>query len=662
MLIATAGHVDHGKTALIKALTNIETDRLVEEKTRGLSIELGFAYHSLGPSGTVGFIDVPGHEKFLSNMLSGVAGIDMAMLVIAADDGPMIQTHEHLTILQLLGISRGLVVISKADRVDSTRLQEVKNEVARLIDNSFLKDSPVFVVSSLDMQGISSLASHLDYCAGALEVPDHKQKKFRLAIDRWFNKDGHGLVVAGTVFSGSVSVGDNLLLARSQLSPSGSGISGSSTTVTKGLALIEKEETVRVRTIHSNGATSKLACAGQRCAINIAGNGIETGKLKRGDWLLATNGSPASYHFDARLTILKTEVRPFKHWTPVHVYIGAAHHIAHVAMLPTDYVIKPEETTYVRLVFEAAVYAIAGDRFIIRDQAAQRTIGGGTIIDPYGPLKGRAKLSRLQQLAEMENIDKCKALTRLLAYAPTGMKLKPLMNSWNFSDSGIAHIIEAVKPVQLSEVIFDATRWQSLNKSITDFLNAWSIENSYCQGLHPELLRKNLGLPIDYATITNILNRLIEDGSIARTGHLIHPSKHKAKISDADQKFWKIAELQFENNGRCPPVVHDLAGLLDMDVEILREKLQRMTQLGRVIKVGGNRYFPVHALKNIEKLIFQLANDNESGRFTASQFRDVSGIGRRPSIDILEFFDANGLTLRQGNERIIMGKSASIFP
>lgn len=661
MLIATAGHVDHGKTSLIKALTRIETDRLSEEKKRGLSIELGFAYQSLGPAGTIGFVDVPGHEKFLSNMLSGVAGIDMAMLVIAADDGPMIQTLEHLSILQLLGIRRGLVVISKADQVDSVRLQEVKNEVSRLTNDSFLKNSPVFVVSSLDMQGINSLAAHLDYCAGTLERPDHKQQKFRLAIDRWFTKDGQGLVVAGTVFSGSASVGDKLLLTRSQLSASGAGISDSIAVANRGLTLPENEETVRIRSIHSNGSTSAIACAGQRCAINIAGNNIETGKISRGDWLLATHRSPASYHLDARLRILKTEVRPFKHWTPVHAYIGASHHIARVAMLPTDHVIKPKENAYVRLVFESAVYAIAGDRFIIRDQAAQRTIGGGTIIDPYGPLKGRSKPTRFHQLAKMENGDRTKALTSLLAEAPAGMKLKPLVNSWNLSDSGISQLIESVKPVQLSEVIFDASQWQSLNRSIIDFLNGWAIENSDRQGLHPEYLRKDLDLPIGYTTLIDILNRLIADGSLARTGHLIHPSKHMAKISDSDQKFWKIVELQLENHGPCPPVVHDLAGLLDIDVEALREKMHRMTQLGRVIKVGGNRYYPVHTLKHIEGLILQLASDNESGRFTPSQFRDVSGIGRRPSVDILEFFDSNGLTQRLGDERVVIGKANSAF-
>lgn len=662
MLIATAGHVDHGKTALIKALTSIETDRLSEEKKRGLSIELGFAYKTLGPSGTIGFIDVPGHEKFLSNMLSGVAGIDMAMLVVAADDGPMLQTREHLSILELLGIRRGLVVISKADRVDSARLQEVTNEVRRLTENSFLTDSPVFTVSSLSMQGISALAAHLDSCAGTLELPDYTQQKFRLAIDRWFIKEGHGLIVAGTVFSGSISVGEKLALTHSQLSLSSAESSASSATAMNDPARSENRDSVRVRAIHANGSTSTTACAGQRCAINITGNSFETRKLHRGDWLLATNGSPASHHFDARLTILKTEVKPFKHWTPVHVYIGAAHHIARVAMLPTDHLIEPQNNALVRLVFDSAVYAIAGDRFVIRDQAAQRTIGGGTVIDPYGPLKGRAKPIRLQQLAEMENVDRANALTTLLTTAPTGIKLKPLMAAWNLSDSEISRILDAVESVQVAERIFDTTLWRVLNQSILDFLDDWSIKNSERQGLQPEFLRKNFNMQIDYTTLIAILNRLIEDGLLARTGHLIHPTAHKAKISSIDQAFWKTVERQLDNHGPCPPVVHDLADLLDMDLEALRQKLQRMTQLGRVINVGGNRYFPIHTLKHLENVILQLASIDESGSFTPSQFRDLSGIGRRPSIDILEFFDANGFTRRLGNVRIIVDKTASISP
>jgi len=661
MLVATAGHVDHGKTALIKALTNIETDRLAEEKKRGLSIELGFAYHALGSAGTIGFIDVPGHEKFLPNMLSGVAGIDVAILVIAADDGPMVQTLEHLSILQLLNIQAGLVVISKADKVDGNRLRQVRAEIDELVKNTFLCHCPVFVVSSHNKSGVDRLAAHLDKFAAALPEPDHHQQKFRLAIDRWFIKDGHGLIVTGTVYSGSVSVGDRLMLSSSGSSLHDSSTAKSAGVVTHSPNSATTNTIIRIKGIHANNLESATAIAGQRCAINIGGRDIQASALKRGDWLLSSSASPSSYRIDARLTILPSEQNPIKHWTPIHIYIGAAHTIGRLAMLPTENSIEPGRNGLVRLVTNTPVYSVAGDHFVIRDQADQRTIGGGTTIDPYGPSKGHAKTQRLRQLQLMEIPDRRKSLECLLAEAPNGLKLRPLTEAWNLSTAEGERIVKSVNATLLPEVAFDSIQWQALTTKICDFLTFWSTKNIGHQGIYPEYLWGQLALSMELTTLIDAINRLIGEGLLARTGHLIHPLDHEVQASEAEQAFWHFVRPLLEESGPCPPVVHDLALRLDMDDETLRDNLQRMTQLGRLVKVGSNRYFSVTSLNNLQQLVFRLARNSESDSFSAAQFRDESGIGRRPSIDILEFFDASGITRRQHDVRVLINRSVSMF-
>ncbi|HIP10983.1 MAG TPA: selenocysteine-specific translation elongation factor, partial [Rhodospirillales bacterium] len=298
MIIATAGHIDHGKTALVHALTGIDTDRLPEEKQRGMSIDLGFAYQPLDSGRVMGFVDVPGHERFIRNMLAGVTGIQSAMLIVAADDGPMPQTKEHLSILDLLGVSDGVIALTKIDRVETNRLKEVEDEIKTMVAGTCLNNADIMPVSAIDGSGIEDLRDHLEAMTDLLE----KRKGngyFRLSIDRCFTIQGAGLVVTGSVFSGKVKVGDVLTL-----SPDGTE--------------------VRVRGIHSQNRKSETGIAGERCAINITGASLKGLAVKRGGWLLTPQIHAPVPRFDANLKVLPNEKKPLRHWTPVHVHAGAA--------------------------------------------------------------------------------------------------------------------------------------------------------------------------------------------------------------------------------------------------------------------------------------------------------------------------------------------------
>ena len=387
MIIATAGHVDHGKTELVRALTGIDTDRLPEEKARGLSIDLGFAYQQLMEGTTLGFVDVPGHEKFIRNMLAGVHGIDLGLLVVAADDGVMPQTREHFAILQLLGIVDIVVAITKIDRVNDQRQQVVREQVDSLLTDFGYCDVPAFPVCAPQYQGVDRLREALHERAHA--APRRAlDGQFRMAIDRAFTLKGVGLVVTGMVFAGEARVDDKLLLSS-------------------------KARSLRVRGIRAQDRESDRARTGERCALHIGGRGISEDSVRRGDWLLHPALHAPTQRIDVELEVLVTESRPLKHWTPVHLHLGAEHVSARVAVL-TGGVIGAGERALAQLVIERETFALHGDRFVLRDQSAQRTLAGGRVIDPFAPKRGRARPTRLAMLQAMKLSDP------QLALAPTG--------------------------------------------------------------------------------------------------------------------------------------------------------------------------------------------------------------------------------------------------
>ena len=362
MIVGTAGHIDHGKTALVKALTGVDADRLPEEKARGITLDLGYAYVPAASGEVLGFVDVPGHERLVHNMVAGVTGIDFVLLVIAADDGPMPQTREHLQIVDLLGLRRGAVALTKIDVVDAARLEAVRRDVQDLLRGTTLEGAPVFPLSSRTGAGVEPLQRHLEQAA-ASGVHAASRGGFRLAIDRCFTLKGAGVVVTGTVHAGSVKVGDELVLSPPGLR-------------------------VRVRSLHAQDRPADLGQTGQRCALNLAGPGFEKALVRRGDWVVSAPLHVPVQRVDVQLRLLASEARPLAHWTPVHVHLGAADLTGRVALLESE-TLAAGAGALAQLVLDRAIGALAGDRFILRDQSAARTLGGGVVLDPFPPQRGR---------------------------------------------------------------------------------------------------------------------------------------------------------------------------------------------------------------------------------------------------------------------------------
>ncbi|TKV77837.1 selenocysteine-specific translation elongation factor, partial [Pseudomonas aeruginosa] len=404
MIVGTAGHIDHGKTSLLRALTGIEGDRRPAERQRGITIDLGYLYADLGDGSPTGFIDVPGHERFVHNMLAGASGIDCVLLVVAADDGLMPQTREHLAIVELLGIRRALVALTKIDRVEPQRVQQVRTQVEHLLASGPLARSPIFPLSSSTGEGVEALREALGGLAG--EVRERSREGyFRLAVDRAFSVAGSGIVVTGTAFSGQVAVGDELLLGNAG-------------------------RPVRVRGLHAQNRPAQQAWAGQRVALNIAGERLALEQIQRGDWLLQAALHAPTTRVDIDFRLLPVELRDFTHWTPVHLHLGTQDVTGRLALLEGEQ-LEPGHRAFAQLVLNAPIQALHGDRLVLRDQSAQRTLGGGRVLDGAAPARNRRTPARLAQLQALRQESLEEALPTLLGAAENGLDPQRLVQSFN---------------------------------------------------------------------------------------------------------------------------------------------------------------------------------------------------------------------------------------
>ncbi len=636
MIIATAGHIDHGKTALVQALTGVDTDRLPEEKKRGMSIDLGFAYQPITNGKTLGFVDVPGHERFIRNMLAGVTGIDYAMLIIAADDGPMPQTIEHLAILDLLGVSEGIVALTKIDRVEPERLAEAKGEIENILADTCLEGADILPVSAITGEGVEDVQDHLEAMS---ELLGERVLigNFRLAIDRCFTVPGAGLVVTGGVFSGKVTVGDQLIL-----SPQGTS--------------------VRVRGIHAQNQESETGVVGQRCAANITGGDLNKTDVHRGDWLLAEKVHDPVPRFDARLRVLPSEGRPLKHWTPVHVHLGAAEVPGRVAVLEEKF-IAPGESGLVQIVLDRRIGALRNDGFVIRDQSAQRTIAGGRIIDPFGPARGRAKSDRIAFLAAMSKTDANEVLAQLLAQSPLGVDLAHFSVAWNLTPDDQAELWEIVEMVKVgpdeNPIGLSPGHFAALGSTTIDVMQGWHGNNPDRPGPGVDALRRILPNRLPLAVFEGVLRSLVSEKKIMHLGANYCLPGFEPKLDSKDAAMWKRVMPVLENGYTKPPVVHALAEELSLDHRTLEKFLVRSAKLGLVCQVAKNRFLLPEAVLELGDIVEALgANENTFG---VVEFRDRSNIGRNLAIEVLEFFDKSGFTWRTGDVRKVLKPVSEVF-
>ena len=626
MIVATAGHIDHGKTTLVKALTGVDTDRLPEEKKRGISIDIGFAYRKTAAGDIIGFVDVPGHERFVRNMLAGVCGIDYVMLIVAADDGVMPQTVEHLHIVDLLTVRRGIAVITKTDRVPAERVAEVAASVRALLAPTALAGIDVLPVSAISGEGVEQLRDALASAAREHGTREHAGRNLRYAIDRVFTIAGSGTVVTGTVFNGAVAIGDKLMLT-----PSG----------------IE----VRVRGIQKDGQAAQQASAGERCALNVTG--ADVAQIHRGDWVVAPAIHAPTQRLDVRLQLLAGETQPLKHWTPVHLHLGTADVTARIA-IRRGASVAPGASAIVQVIADKPIAALNGDRFIIRDQSAMRTIGGGTVIDPFVASTRRNAQARAAHLAALENADPAAALAALLAGAPAGVDLTQFERAMNLTPDRAAqltHKPEIAIVGKEQRVALPRTIVDGIKQSTVDALTRFHRESPQATGFEVSTLRKQLAPALPAATFTALLRELGDEKKIEVAGSSARLPRHVATDNPADEKMWQALKPLLDNAGFNVPPLRELAPAANLKEAILKDFLHRKARTSEVIRVTPERFYPRATLAQLAAVAQVVTQTVPGGQFTAAQYRDATGVGRGLAIEILECLDRLGITQRIGDAR-----------
>ena len=611
MIVGTAGHIDHGKTTLVHALTGVDTDRLPEEKARGISIELGYAFLDVPgrPGERLGFIDVPGHERLVHTMLAGATGIDFGLLLIAADDGVMPQTREHLALLSLLGVSRGAVAVTKADRVDAARVDEVRAGAGALLAGTPLAGAPVLAVSARDGTGLEALRTLLFDAARDVVRPDVADEAFRLAIDRAFTLDGVGTVVTGTVHAGRAAVGDDLVVCPSPV-----------------------ERRARVRSLHAGNRAATQAVAGQRCAVALVG--VDRREVSRGQWLVSPGVAAATDRFDVALTLWHEEARALRSGTPVHVHVGTADTMGSVAVLSGD-TLAPGASGLVQLVLRVPVGAWRGDRVVLRDNSASRTLAGGTVLDPFAPVRYRRTPQRLAELAAWSCPTPSERWNALLDVAPQGLSRRRWAQAegrlpesaddgWHLGAPHAAHVRAAV----------------------VDALEAFHTREPELLGPDSARLRRLAAPRLPPPVWGAVLASLQADGVVWVRGAHVHRPDHALRLSAADERLaQKVAPL-LEAAGAEGAWVRDLAGRTHEGEPLMRTTLARLAQRGELHQVVKDLYVAPATMARLAAMARGVAAAH--GEVTAARFRDASGLGRKRAIQVLEYFDRIGLLRRVG--------------
>ncbi|EKR9383635.1 selenocysteine-specific translation elongation factor [Raoultella ornithinolytica] len=610
MIIATAGHVDHGKTTLLQAITGVNADRLPEEKSRGMTIDLGYAYWPQPDGRVLGFIDVPGHEKFLSNMLAGVGGIDHALLVVACDDGVMAQTREHLAILQLTGKPSLTIALTKADRVEAQRVEEVRGDVTAVLAEFGFTDATLFATAATENQGIAELREHLLQLS-ARAHPQHQ--RFRLAIDRAFTVKGAGLVVTGTALSGEVNVGDTLWLT---------GV----------------DKPMRVRGLHAQNQAVGQAWAGQRIALNIVGD-AQKEALNRGDWLLSVRPPEAS----ERVIVELQCHTPLTQWQSLHIHHAASHITGRVSLLEGD---------LAELVLDTPLWLADNDRLVLRDISARVTLAGARVVTLNPPRRGKRKPEYLQWLAALAASQGDDAQALDIHLQRDAVRLDDFAWARQLSDEGLNVLINRPDYLQAGNSLLSAplaARWQ---RKLLDALARYHDQHRDEPGPGRERLRR-IALPMeDEALVLLLIEQMRASGTIDSHHGWLHLPEHKAGFTEEQQSIWlRVADLFADE----PWWVRDLAKEAGVEEALMRAVLRQAAQQGMITAIVKDRYYRNDRIVAFARMIREL--DLARGSTCAADFRDTLNVGRKLAIQILEYFDRIGFTRRRGNDHILRDKA-----
>lgn len=636
MIVGTAGHVDHGKTALVRALTGVDTDRLKEEKARGITIDLGFAYLPGADGATIGFVDVPGHERLVRTMVAGAAGIDLALLVVAADDGIMPQTREHLDILCLLGLTRGLIVVTKCDRVDDARRLTVAREIAAAIAQTPLAGAETIFVSAHTGHGIDALRERLRDAAMRPGRHD-RQGVFRLSIDRSFSLPGVGTIAAGLVLDGHVSVGDEV-----NVMPAG--------------------RKARVRSLHAQNQPADQGRPGDRCALALAGIAKEA--VPRGAWLCGGETLTSTARLDTEVSLLASAAKPLGQWTPVHFHCGASESPARLVVLSAES-LTAGTRGLAQIVLDSPLPLRNGDRFVLRNQSARHTIGGGRVLDPRASVRKRRAPERMNRLDALVLDNPADALRALLALEPQVEDLTAFA-----TDHGLTSVqAEALRvdlsltsiPAGASVFVWSETAWLRLREAVRVRLAAFHAEHPDLPGIPAEQLRLTLRPLLPKTIFIAVRGRLLADSEIALRGHTVHLPQHVAALGPEEERLAALMTPLIEKERYRPPRVRDMSQMLAFHETNVRGACKALVRVGDYMEIAHDRFFLRGALIEMAVIAQDLTQASATGYFAAAEFRDRLDNGRKVAIEILEYFDRNGLTNRQGDMRRVVKDPGAVF-
>ena len=621
MIVTLAGHVDHGKTSIVRALTGIDTDRLAEEKRRGLTIDLGFAYTDLGGR-RVGFVDVPGHHRFVHNMVAGIAGRQYALLVVAADDGVMPQSREHLAILRLLGLTGGVVALTKIDRVTPERVEAVRDEIRVLTTGTFLDAARILALSSETGAGIDDLRRHLEDAATPSTTPTDGGA-FRLAVDRAFTVRGSGVVVTGTVVSGTAKLDDRLVLASTG-------------------------NPVRIRGLHVQDAPSTRATVGDRAAVNIAGSGLDD--VRRGDWLLDPAMRQPAPRFAVLLSVLEDFPRALKHNAPVHVYHATSHTQARVLLIegaPID----PGDAATVDLRCQEPLHVKVGDRVVVRDHDLGCTLGGGRVVDLVVPVNRRRAPERRERLAAIAPDDPITTVATLTEREP--LRATELARHWNLAPRRLEGIVKDLDLTVVEGFLLHPELLRATSDAIGRQLADHHRRHPDSPGLGADEICT--GNPAERHARRLTLASLVESGSLRIENGRYADARHKAAIpANVMQLFESVRTLL---DSTQPPSLGDLAKRLKRPFPAFEREMRALPAFHLAVRISETRYFLPDRLTELALLAGRL---DTQGPFTVRQFRDASGVGRNVVIEVLEYLDGRGFTQRIGDTRRVVGDPSQI--
>ena len=628
IILGTAGHIDHGKTSLIKAVTGTDTDRLKEEKERGITIELGFASLDLPSGQHLGIVDVPGHEKFVKNMVAGATGIDIVVMVIAADEGVMPQTREHMEICTLLGIRHGFVALTKIDLVDEEWLELAREDVREFAAGTFLEEAPIVPVSAVKGEGLDGFTRVLDELSSA--VPERPRSNlFRLPVDRVFSMRGFGTVITGSLLSGQVRTGDTIMIYPGGI-------------------------TAKVRGMQVHNQSVSQALAGQRTAINF--QGLEKTAIERGETLAFPDTLHPSYMVDVSLAFLKSNKKALKNRTRVRFHTGTSEILGNLILLDREE-IKPGENTVAQLRLDAAVSLVKDDRHVIRSYSPVRTIGGGAVLNPMPPKHKRFRgeivegLGRINELSPEELVAFCVDRSGY-----RGASFSDLVVMTNIADKTLEQSIQSLlsrkQLIQVdkeSRLFIHANSFDALKQHLRQTLKAYHQANPLRIGIQKEELRSKIPSTLNAKIFTLLINQMIKDEEIAAEEDTVRLSAHKISLGADQEDIRKRILAEYSRSGLQPPWFKELSAGLKTDPSRAADVLRLLVEEGALVKVKEDLYFAAGVVKDLQERLVDFLRRN--GEISTPQFKEMTGVSRKYVIPLIEYFDARNVTIRIGDIR-----------